>query len=79
VVSPIFAVTLLVLSGCGTKHSDAQAKAPWMKVIDDRYDGAIDHRHSCAAVREAIAHLPSHAVTYGHFREDLEAYERKVC
>lgn len=76
-VSPIFAAALLLLSGCGTKHSDARAKAPWMKVIDDWYDGRIDHHHSCRAVREAIDHLP--VSTYSSAQSDLAAYARKVC
>jgi hypothetical protein len=86
VASASFAATLLLLAGCGTKHPHptlendlvvAQARAPWQKVIDDWYDGRIDRRHSCRAVREAINHLP--VLTYSGARGDLAAYARKVC
>jgi hypothetical protein len=85
-VSVCFAATILLVAGRGAKHSRAtlkddvvvaQAKAPWQKVIDDWYDGRIDRRHSCLAVREAIAHLP--VSTYSTARGDLAAYARKVC
>jgi hypothetical protein len=88
VVSVCSAATILLVAGCGAKHSRAtlkddvvvaQAKAPWQKVIDDWYDGHIDQQHSCAAVREAIDHLPTGGTTYRSARSDLEAYERKVC
>jgi hypothetical protein len=87
VVSVCFAATILLVAGCGAKHSRARlkddvvvarAKAPWQKVIDDWYDGRIDHRHSCRAVQEAINQLPFDAYT-GTARGDLNAYARKVC
>jgi hypothetical protein len=86
VVNVCFAATILLVAGCGAKHSSAtleddvvvaQAKAPWQKVIDDWYDGRIDRRHSCRAVREAIDHLP--VSTYSSAQNELAAYARKVC
>src|SRR5712691_3394836 len=87
VVSASFAVPLLLLAGCSAKHPQAtskgavvvvHAKAPWKRVIDDWHDGRIDQRHSCAAVRQAIDHLPISS-TFSHARPDLEAYARTVC
>jgi hypothetical protein len=49
----------------------------WKAVIRDWYDGSIDQRHRCAAVREAIAHLP--ISTYSTALQDLQTYEETVC
>lgn len=52
--------------------------APWKAVINDWYNGGIDHSHSCAAVKVAISHLPVGGGP-SSARNDFEAYERKVC
>jgi hypothetical protein len=51
----------------------------WKSVIRDWYDGTIDHWHSCAAVREAIKHLPTTPPMYSTVYDDLRAYEHAVC
>jgi hypothetical protein len=86
VASASLAATLLLLAGCGSKHHPtakryhvvAHPDTPWQKVITDWYDGRINQRHSCAAVQEAIEHLPFDAYT-GTARADMNAYARKVC
>ena len=50
-----------------------------MQPSQDWYDnGRFDGRHSCAAVREAIKHLPVDAL-YSNFPRTFRTYERKVC
>jgi hypothetical protein len=51
---------------------------PGKSVIRDWYDGTFDQHHRCAAVREAIRHLPIDD-TYGSAQQDLAAYEKTVC
>ena len=41
-------------------------------------NGRFDDPHSCAAVREAIKHLPVDGL-YSNFPRAFRAYERKVC
>jgi hypothetical protein len=54
-------------------------QSAWHSVISDWYDGGIDHHHSCAAVRAAIAHLPVDFVGPSTAKADLHAYARTVC
>jgi hypothetical protein len=52
----------------------------WKAVIDDWYDnGEFDEAHRCAAVREAIAHVPAQGPNYHTATEDLLAYSEQVC
>lgn len=51
----------------------------WKNVIDDWYDGRIDHWHRCATVREAIRHLPTDPPAYSTVVTDLHAYAKAVC
>jgi hypothetical protein len=51
----------------------------WKEVVNDWYDGKIDQWHRCAAVREAIRHLPVDSPIYSTARGDLEAYTQAVC
>src|SRR5205823_2828370 len=53
--------------------------AGWKAVLDDWYDGSIDRWHSCAAVREAIRHLPVDGPIYSTVFPDLRHYARAVC
>jgi hypothetical protein len=48
----------------------------WIAVINDFYDGGIDHRHSCSAARAAVDHLPDDGPEVG---AGIKAYEQKVC
>jgi hypothetical protein len=51
----------------------------WKAVFQDWYDSRMDHWHSCAAVQEAIRHLPADGLAYSTISLDLEAYARGVC
>ncbi len=51
----------------------------WKAVLNDWYDGRMDHWHSCAAMREAIRHLPNDPGAYSTVFLDLQAYARGVC
>jgi hypothetical protein len=59
-------------------ESDATIRIdPWQAVINDWFDdGRIDHRHSCAAARAAVEHLPADGPEIG---ATVRAYERKNC
>jgi hypothetical protein len=77
-------VALALLAGCGGQARTFKHRAipntAWRSVINDWYDGKIDHRHSCAAVREAIRHLPGEGGdSYSTVKEDLDAYAKRVC
>jgi hypothetical protein len=55
-------------------------RAAWHAVLSDWYDGQWDSWHSCAAVREAIRHLPpGGGPIYSTVALDLPAYARGVC
>jgi hypothetical protein len=73
----------LVLAGCGespaVKHPQPVTPSEWKSVIRDSYDGRIDYPHRCAAVREAIRHLPVDPPIASTVLYDLRAYERTVC
>jgi hypothetical protein len=51
----------------------------WKRVLNDWYDGRIDQWHRCAAVREAIRHLPESPPIYSTVFDDLQAYATAVC
>jgi hypothetical protein len=53
--------------------------ADWKAVFNDWYDGRMDHWHSCAAIREALRHLPSDGPIYSTIGIDLQAYALGVC
>ena len=76
---------LAVIASCAAKrcelaHNDwtgyGPGDEPWTAVINDFYDGGIDHRHSCSAVQAAVDHLPDDGPEVG---AGIRAYERKVC
>ncbi len=76
---------LTVIASCAAKKCElarndwtgyGPSDAPWIAVINDFYDGGIDHRHSCSAVRAAVHHLQDDAPEVG---AGIRAYERKVC
>jgi hypothetical protein len=53
--------------------------ADWKAVFNDWYDGRMDQLHSCAAVREAMRHLPAGGMIYSTIGIDLQAYATGVC
>jgi hypothetical protein len=81
--------SLIVRTSCDGKHcrlsrndvrTDTPPNAAWKAVINDWFDGGIDHPHSCAAVKAAIAHLPMDGgIATGRARSELESYARLIC
>jgi hypothetical protein len=51
----------------------------WKSLINDWYDGHIDGWYRCAAVREAIRHLPSSPPPFSTILLDFRSYARAVC
>jgi hypothetical protein len=51
----------------------------WKSLINDWYDGRIDGWYRCAAVREAIKHLPTSPPAFSTVLEDFRSYEQAVC
>jgi hypothetical protein len=80
-LSAMAASMAILAAGCGAGTATQQPVPPseWKSVIRDWYDGRFDHRHRCAAVREAIEHLPTSPPTFSSVREDFNAYEKAVC
>jgi hypothetical protein len=83
----LVALPLVVLAGCGhgsgsrahvTTVQPPVTAAVWKSVLRDGYDGHMNHHHSCAAVKAAVAHLPHDMVHCGLCLQ-LDAYERIVC
>jgi hypothetical protein len=77
-------VLALALAGCGGSTPRTARPRPvtpneWKSVIRDWYDGRFDHRHRCAAVRQAIKHLPTSPPAYSAVQQDFAAYEKTVC
>jgi hypothetical protein len=73
----------LTVAGCGhdahrSLTTTTATAAEWKAVIKDFLDGGIDHRHSCSAVRGALARLPT-PTAYSTAQDELHAYEAKVC
>ena len=66
-----------VTSAKSSKYGPTNVR--WQGVIIDWIHGGINHKHSCAAVKAAISHLPTNSSIYSTVNEDLAAYERKVC
>lgn len=48
-------------------------------MLNDWYDGHMDHWHPCAAVLAGIRHLPEDPAIYSTIDLDLKAYARGVC
>jgi hypothetical protein len=74
--------------GCGgqTAHPGATRAEPpvkaaeWKRVIRDWIThGHIAGQRSCAAVREALKHLPTSPPLYSTVYPDLRAYAKTVC
>jgi hypothetical protein len=65
--------------GLANEPARTVTRAEWQAVFKDWYDGKMDHWHSCAAVREAIRHLPADGVVYSTIGLDLDSYARGVC
>lgn len=60
------------------RHGSVTSLA-WKSVLKDWYDGGMNEWHSCAAMREAIRHLPSSPPMYSTVYGDLRAYAEAVC
>lgn len=75
---------LALVRGAERGHPVPTAQRPvagreWKSLINDWYDGRIDHWYRCAVVREAIKHLPQDPPTFSTIYEDLRSYAEAVC
>jgi hypothetical protein len=68
-----------LLTAAGLHPGGPLSGLEWKLVLNDWYDGRIDHWHRCPAVREAIRHLPSTPPMYSTVYDDLRAYATAVC
>ena len=91
----VLAVLLLtvVMAGCrgddggkrtsarSTPTTDNRPVSPreWKAVINDSLSGGIDHPHRCAALREALRHIPPDLAYHPNVREDVEKYDHDRC
>jgi hypothetical protein len=74
---------LVLIGAAAREHRPSSPQRPvsgkeWKGVINDWYTGTMVHWHRCAAVQEAIKHLPVDG-TYSTVFDDLRAYEQAVC
>jgi hypothetical protein len=70
----------LALSACGSHRPRPVTAAEWKGVINDWLDDRrFEHRHSCAAVRAAVRHLPDDEAVFRDPRRALLRYAAKVC
>jgi hypothetical protein len=61
------------------RPTQTASAAAWKAVLNDWYDGRMNHWHPCQAVLEAIRHLPVDGPIYSTIGLDLKAYARGVC
>jgi len=60
----------------GTTTTPASAAVPcWKALINDWFDGHIDHIYPVACYRQAIAHLPQDVRSYSSAKDDIERAE----
>lgn len=62
------AVALLLCAGA----AHASTKPCWKQVLEDWYDGRIDHVYACDCYREALLHLPTDHPTYSSAKTDIQ-------
>jgi hypothetical protein len=70
----VLASTLVAaaLVGAGVQARPAQAASPcWKLLLNDWYDGRIDHVYPVHCYREALKHLPSDVQTYSSAHDDI--------
>ena len=67
----LVACTGLVL-GLTTAAPATAAKPCWRMLIDDWYDGKIDHTYPRACYRQALKHLPQDVTQYSSAKDDIE-------
>jgi hypothetical protein len=68
----LVACTTLLLA-LGTAAPAAAAGVPcWQAVINDWYDGQIDHKYSPACYTAALHHLPRDVKDYSSAKDDIE-------
>jgi hypothetical protein len=67
----LIACTGLVL-GLTTAAPATAAKPCWRMLIDDWYDGKIDHTYPRACYRQALKHLPQDVTQYSSAKDDIE-------
>ena len=67
----LVACTGLVL-GLTTAAPATAAKPCWRLLIDDWYDGKIDHTYPRVCYRQALKHLPQDVTQYSSAKDDIE-------
>lgn len=62
----------LVAAALGVSAGAASTATPcWKTVINDWYDGHIDHTYPIPCYRQALSHLPEDVSTYSSARDDI--------
>ncbi len=79
----VISLIALALMACGGRHATPATPPPtaaeWKAVIQDWYDNRkFTHRHSCAATRAALEHVPADGTALA-VADALRRYESRVC
>ena len=62
----------LLAAALGVSAGTASAATPcWKTLINDWYDGHIDHTYPIPCYRQALSHLPEDVSTYSSARDDI--------
>ena len=79
VLKPLLVVISFVSAGLvlafGTTSPATAAVPCWKALINDWFDGHIDHIYPVACYRAAIAHLPQDVRSYSSAKDDIERAE----
>ena len=66
------ALAVLLAAAPRVRAPAAQAATPcWKKLLNDWYDGRIDHTYPIACYRDALKHLPADVQTYSSAKDDI--------
>jgi len=86
-LAKICLATLLLAAAVllGSARPAAAASPCWKTLLNDWYDGRIDHTYPVSCYHQALKHLPTDVQTYSSARDDIEralqsaiAHERKL-
>jgi hypothetical protein len=71
----LFVISAGLVLALGSTSSATAAVPCWKALINDWFDGRIDHVYPTACYRQAIAHLPQDVRSYSSARDDIERAE----
>jgi hypothetical protein len=71
----LLAIAAGLVVAFGSTSSAGAAVPCWKALINDWFDGRIDHVYAPACYRQAIAHLPQDVASYSSARDDIERAE----